>query len=108
MLKRALHDETNLGTRHLLEQIRAKCVICQITAGKTLHFRVSAISEDDAEPKFNRQVDIDLLWLNGKPALHVCDHDTRFSAAKFLNGETTLHVWEALLMSWILIYHGMP
>jgi hypothetical protein len=48
------------------------------------------------------------LWLNGKPALHVCDHDTRFSAAKFLKGETTLHVWEALFMSWILIYHGMP
>jgi hypothetical protein len=28
MLKRALPDETNLGTRQLLEQIRAKCVTC--------------------------------------------------------------------------------
>jgi hypothetical protein len=32
MLKRALPDETDLGTRHLLEQIRAKCVTCQTTA----------------------------------------------------------------------------
>jgi hypothetical protein len=108
MLKRALPDEANLETRHLLEQIRSKCATCQTTAGKPLHFRVSAISEDDAELKFNRQVDIDLLWLNSKPVLHVCDHDTRFSAAQFLRGETTLHVWEAFLTSWTLIYHGMP
>jgi hypothetical protein len=99
MPKRALPVETNLGTRHILEQIRAKCVTCQTTAGKPLHFLVSAISEDDAELKFNRQVDIDLLWLNSMPALNVCDNDTRYSAAKFLKGETTFHVWEAFLVS---------
>jgi hypothetical protein len=98
MLKQALLDETNLRTRHLLEQIRAKCVTYETTAGKPPHFRVSAISEDDAELNFIRQVDIDLLRLNDKPARHVCDHDTRFSA-KVLKGETTLHVLEALLMS---------
>jgi hypothetical protein len=36
------------------------------------------------------------------------DHDTGFSAAKFLDGESTQKVWEAFLTSWALIYHGMP
>jgi hypothetical protein len=108
MLKRALPDEANLETRQLLEQIRSKCTTCQTTVGKPLHFRVSAISEDDAELKFNRQVDINLLWLNSKPVLHVCDDDTLFSVAQFLRGEATLHVWEAFLTSSTLIYHGMP
>jgi hypothetical protein len=102
ILKRALPDEAKQETQKLPKNVCSECATCQTTADKPLHFRVSAISENDAKLKFNQQVDLNLFWLNSNSFLHDYDHDNRFSTLQILKGETTLHVWESFLTSWSL------
>jgi hypothetical protein len=51
---------------------------------------------------------MDLLWLDGEPALHVVDTATRFGAAVFLEGQDVEHVWAAFLSCLALVYTGYP
>jgi hypothetical protein len=72
-------------------------------------FVVSAsMTDEEHDFCFGRQVDMDLLWIQARPVLHVVDHDTGFKAAYFVTGETTVLIWEAVLSCWSLIYDGMP
>jgi len=57
---------------------------------------------------FNRTVLLDLMYLDGKPVLHVVDKDTLFSAATLLQGETVEAVWWAYTRSWVYAYAGHP
>jgi hypothetical protein len=108
LLQQARPHETDFNTKNILKSIQRHCDTCQANGFKPQSFKISSSIPESDDLIFNRQIDIDLLWLNSRPALHVVDHDTNFSAAKFLNGESTEHVWQALLESWILIYNGIP
>ena len=57
---------------------------------------------------FNDTLAIDLLWLDGKAALHVVDLHTHFSAAGFLQRQTVDDVWTTLLTIWACMYPGLP
>jgi hypothetical protein len=45
---------------------------------------------------------MDLLWLDGEPALHVVYTATRFGAAGFLEAQDVEQVWSAFLECWAL------
>lgn len=105
LLKRAHPDTTNPGTLAELEKIQSTCDVCQREADAPYRFRVSL---PHTEVVFNRIVSLDLMKLNNRSVLHAVDRDTKFSAACFLNGETTLHVWQAFLRIWVTTYVGYP
>lgn len=105
LLKRAHPDTTNPDTLAELEKIQSSCDVCQREADAPYRFRVSL---SHSEVVFNRVVSLDLMKLNNKSILHAVDRDTKFSAACFLNGETTLHVWQAFLHIWVTTYVGYP
>ena len=50
---------------------------------------------------------MDILYLDGRPVLHLVDESTRFSAAGFLSKMTTDSVWDLIAMSWSSIYTGL-
>lgn len=70
-----------------------------------LHFRVSMGHED---VQFNARSYIDIMYLDGKPVLHVVDESTHFSAASFLTRTTAEAVWEATMLCWSSVYTGHP
>jgi hypothetical protein len=51
---------------------------------------------------------MDIVYLAGKPALHINDIDTHFHAAKLLPSMSTDDVWDAILRSWANVYAGFP
>ena len=61
---------------------------------------------DDME--FNYQVLVDVMFINGKPILHVIDAATSFQAARFLRNMTAKEAWDALRLTWIDTYVGPP
>ena len=80
LLKRARPDQVSSETRKVLDNIVASCNPCQRMAPKPYVFQVS-MPEDIA---FNHEIIADIMWIDRKPALHVVDRGTHYSAAAFL------------------------
>jgi hypothetical protein len=95
----------NEDTRKILQGIVKSCLTCQTFASQPLRFSVRM---PDDKLVFNDELSLDILWLDGEPALHVVDTATRFGAAIFLEGQDVEHVWAAFLTCWTLVYTGYP
>ena len=112
LLKLARPDETNEETRRILEEIRTSCNACQRYGPTPLRFKTSLPNEDDL--KFGDEISMDLMFLDGKPVLHIVDTATRFSAATFLDahgeeyGQSVEGIWKAFIETWCLLYIGYP
>ena len=37
---------------------------------------------------FNYEIEVELMWLDGDPVLHIVDRQARYSVAKFMAAET--------------------
>jgi hypothetical protein len=94
LLKRSKPTEVHEDTRRQLRQIVKACLTCQTFASQPLRFSVRL---PDEKLVFNDELIMDLLWLDGEPALHVVDTATRFGAAVFLEGQDVEQVWSAFL-----------
>lgn len=105
LLKRMKPEATNEKTLTVFKEIQATCHTCQ-KYGKGPHrFRVSLPS---GECTFNHEIAMDLLWIEGHPALHVVDMHTNFSAAVFLQEKSTASIWNAFILCWATAYIGYP
>ena len=100
------------GDPHATAEMRAQlaaltrpCQVCQRLAQAPSRFRV-ALPHDDIV--FNRLILLDIMYLDGKPVLHVIYKDTLFSAAAFLEGETVEVVWWTYARIWAHAYAGHP
>jgi len=62
--------------------------------------------KDDHE--FNYEILVDVMYLGGKPVLHIVDSSTAFQGARFLPSLSAKDTWEALRMLWIDAYQGPP
>jgi hypothetical protein len=102
LFKRARIQDLPADTRASLEDIASRCDKCQAFSAKPCRFRCSM----PATVYFNDTLAIDLLWLDGKAALHVVDLHTHFSAAGFLQRQTVDDVWTTLLTIWVCVYPG--
>ena len=49
-----------------------------------------------------------IVYLDGKPGLHLVDEAIRFTATRFLPKMTTEGFWDAIFISWSYIYTGLP
>jgi hypothetical protein len=93
LFKRANIQDLPVDTRKSLEDIASRCDTCQTFSAKPYRFRVSMPDSI----VFNDTLAIDLVWLEGKAALHVVDLHTHFSAAGFLQRQSVDDVWTTLL-----------
>ena len=103
MSKRATPNQYNANTRKILEDISKHCQSCQRMASKPFLFQVSM--PDDVQ--FNYEVILDLTWLEPRPhrpALHIVDRGTHFSAAEFLQGESAEDIWNTFVSCWFSKY----
>lgn len=58
--------------------------------------------------RFNERLLIDIMYLDGKPVLHIVDEGTHFSAARFINDVSTKTVWSTIIDCWATLYTGLP
>lgn len=57
---------------------------------------------------FNRELSMDLLWLDKVPVLHVVDTHTAFKNAEFIRGKSSKELWESFLRCWVTLFIGYP
>jgi hypothetical protein len=62
--------------------------------------------KDDFE--FNFEIIVDVMYIDGKPVLHIVDTATAFQAARFLKDMSAKAAWDTLKMCWIDTYLGPP
>eukprot|EP00170_Pyropia_yezoensis_P002751 contig_11549_g2756 len=104
VINKAGGDHAKPSTLKQLQQVSSSCDLCQRLAKEPSRFRVALPSEDIV---FNRTVLLDIMYLDGKPPLHMVDKDTLFTAAEFLfSGEPTEDVWRAYVRCWVTPYVG--
>ncbi|KAL5903019.1 hypothetical protein ACKVV7_011560 [Pyricularia oryzae] len=101
LLQEAGHRDVR---QDILEKITKICHQCQTHDPAPQRFKFSI--KDECE--FNYEVILDVLWLDGKPVLHVIDSATGFQAATFLKDMSAHTTWNALCRIWIHIYLGPP
>uniref|UniRef100_A0A093UYI9 Transposon Ty1-NL2 Gag-Pol polyprotein n=1 Tax=Talaromyces marneffei PM1 TaxID=1077442 RepID=A0A093UYI9_TALMA len=88
MLERAGHNVDSEALKHIWK-------VCH-------HFK----SMDDVS--FNHSIIVDIMYINGKPVLHVVDEATRFNAAHWLDNISAKATWTTLRIMWIDMYLGPP
>lgn len=100
LLKQAGHDDVD---EKLLREIQRFCHQCQVHDPAPRRFKFKL--KDDHE--FNFEILVDVMYLSGKPVLHVIDSATTFNGARFLPSMSTKDTWETLRMLWIDTYQGL-
>lgn len=90
LLKKAYPYETNQDRRQLLERISNAYEICNEHSIPPFRFR-APIPEDKIT--FNREIAIYIMWLNGKPVLHIVSRETNFQNAIVISGKTSYNLW---------------
>src|SRR5436190_6747401 len=101
LLDRAGHDVE----KKTIEQLTRLCSHCQ-RYGKSpgrFKFRLADESID-----FNHSIYVDIMYIDGLPALHIIDEATRFSTGRFLKELTAKHTWDVLRLCWVDTYLGTP
>src|SRR6266516_2784041 len=88
----------------VLRTIERFCHHCQMHGQAPRRFKFSF--KDDHE--FNYEILVDVMYLGGKPVLHIVDSSTAFQGARFLPSLSAKDTWEVLRMLWIDAYQGPP
>jgi len=97
MMKQAKDPKATPETLGALEKITTSCDVCQRISSQPGRFRVALPNKDLL---FNRVVLMDLMSFESKPVLHMVCKDTLFSAAAFLDGESSNDVWNTYVRHW--------
>jgi hypothetical protein len=95
VLTRAGHEDID---KAIIAKLTKFCHQCQMHSNAPGRFKFTL--RDDKE--FNYQVLVDVMFIDGKPILHVID------AARFLRNMTAKEAWDALRLTWIDTYVGPP
>ena len=105
LLERAGLEAVTSETLERLKGIVVSYEPCQRIRNAPLRFRVTIGHEN---VRFNARAFVDIMYLVGKPVLHIIDEATRFSAARFLTKMSTDALWEAIVKCWSSVYTGSP
>ncbi len=104
-MKRAQPNQVDEATRKLLEKITKACETCQTFSAPPQCFRVSLPPSDIV---FNREVALDLMWIEEKAVLHVVDIETGLNSATFLSYQTVEAVRHVFVICWAYLYIDSP
>ena len=100
LLLRAGHDVEVKMIEHLTKY----CHQCQMNNKAPGRFKFTL--KDDLD--FNFEIIVDVMYLDGKPVLHIVDTATAFQAARFLKDMSARAAWDTLKLCWIDTYLGPP
>ena len=104
LLKRSRPGDTTPETLKTLKELSQRCDPCQRIQHAPTRFRVSLGSE---EATFNERILLEIMYLDGKPVLHIVDDGTKFGAAHFLSDISTETIWNTIVKCWASIYTGL-
>ena len=105
LIRRADPQLLGSDTRKILDSIAKSCKACQVHASKPIRFKVSMPDNDIV---FNHEIQVDLFWLDSKPAVHVIDRGTRYSIAKFIENHSAEHLWNIIVEHWVCLFSRFP
>lgn len=105
LLKKGRPNDVDSDTKKILDEIASTCDPCQRIQDGPGRFRVSIAGRN---ARFNEGIILDVMYLDGKPVLHLVDNYTHFSAARFLPDMSTNTIWETIVTSWASVYTGLP
>lgn len=84
LIKKGYPAKANQSVNNMLEKISRACEVCNEHSIPPFRFRASI---PEGNITFNREIAIDIMWLSGKPALHIVDTETNFQNAVFISGK---------------------
>lgn len=105
LLRRADPRAMNPSVVEAVKEITHACTICATHAKRPRRFKLT-VGTDDL--RFNHVIAVDIMFLRGRPTLHIVDEATHFNQAKFLTNHKSMTVWKAILRAWIRTYSGPP
>jgi hypothetical protein len=105
VLNRARPEEDGSQFRKLISKITQNCHVCSMTASKPRRFKLTIGSEDI---RFNHCVALDVMYLIGRPVLHVVCEQTHYQAARFLKNMSAEETWRTFSSFWRHTYLGPP
>lgn len=105
LLKRARPREASKEVRNSIKEISKRCKICSELSSKPKRFKLTIGCEGQ---RFNTCVAMDVMYIRGKPVLHIVDEATHFAAAMFLRKVSSAEVWRTFLRCWVHVYLGPP
>ena len=101
VLERAGHSDID---RHALQELSKYCHSCQKHVKSPGRFKFNL--RDDLS--LDHSVIVDIMYINGRPVLHVVDEETRYQSGRFLANISAKTTWDTLRLCWIDTYLGPP
>ena len=105
VLKRANPETCDKKTKTAIAEIVQSCKTCQKYASRPRRFKLTIGANDLI---FNHVLAVDIMYINGKPILHVVDEATHYMSALFLRKVSSEETWKAIQRCWIRVYLGPP
>src|SRR6266516_285391 len=103
VLERSGHDDID---KQAIDHLTKYCSHCQKHGKSPGRFKFALREDQDSD--FNHSIFVDIMYIDGKPILHVIDEATRFQAARWLQNISAKHTWDVLRLCWIDTYIGPP
>lgn len=106
LLKRAIEEGIlSTSTREAIGRIREDCIVCIKECSTPRRFKLTIGSEDF---RFIRSVQVDTMFLNVRPVVHMVFEATHYTAASFLRNHSTAEIWKTICRIWCLTFFGPP
>lgn len=100
LLRKAIAGRIDSGVTRTLKNIEEACITCKKYERKQRRFKLT-IGTDGM--RFNHTVEVDTIFIEGKPAIQMIDVATHFCAADFLRKQSTEAIWKKIQMLWSLV-----
>lgn len=105
LLRRAGRGILDIETKGMIQCIAEECKPCMTHAKAPRRFKLTV---GTGNLRFNHSVQVDTMFIRGKPVLHMVDLATHFCAAAFLKNQSTNSIWKTIQGLWNLVYVGPP
>jgi len=104
LLQKAGHQDVE---DQAIEYLTKYCHQCQMHGASPGRFRFT-LRDKDEDIRFNYNIIVDIMYISGKPLLHVVDEATRYNSGRWLKDISAQHTWDALKACWMDTYLGPP
>lgn len=81
LLRRAIEADLDMETKQYITKITDHCSVCSRRISEPRRFKFTIGSY---VLRFNHHVQVDTMWIDGKPDVHMVDTETKFTAARLL------------------------
>lgn len=103
LLRREGGSDLDKETRDMIAKIGEACDVCKTHSATPRRFKLT-IGADDL--RFNHCVQIDTMFIQNLPIMHMVDAATQFRAASFPRSNAIRDIWKTILAQWSFLYAG--